>query len=79
MRVNVHPRCRLKQALDCQRDITRDVSLCISASVLSLSAVIAGSQGKVRWAMAGRDQKRLEEIRGQLVKIDPDSEVGCCG
>jgi hypothetical protein len=26
--------------------------------------------------MAGRDQKKLEEIKGQLVKIDPDSEVG---
>ena len=45
------------------------------ASVLSLTTVL-NSQGKVRWAMAGRDQKKLEEIKGQLVKIDPDSQVG---
>ncbi|PNH07171.1 hypothetical protein TSOC_006386 [Tetrabaena socialis] len=28
-------------------------------------------QGKIRWAMAGRDTKKLEKVRSELAKINP--------
>ena len=30
------------------------------------------TQGRVKWAMAGRDQRRLETVREELAKINPD-------
>lgn len=36
-------------------------------------------QGKVRWAMAGRNKAKLEEIKQQLSQYDPDIQVCCCG
>jgi short subunit dehydrogenase-like uncharacterized protein len=32
-------------------------------------------QGKVRWAMAGRNKAKLEEIRQELAKQNPAVEV----
>jgi hypothetical protein len=32
-------------------------------------------QGKVRWAMAGRDRAKLERIRSELAKVNPAVEV----
>lgn len=46
----------------------------VAALPCQLSYTLA--QGKIRWAMAGRDAKKLELIKQNLVKINPDCEVG---
>jgi hypothetical protein len=35
------------------------------------SAAVLSTQGKVRWAMAGRNKAKLEEIQRDLARIDP--------
>lgn len=36
-------------------------------------------QGKVRWAMAGRDRAKLEKIKQSLVEVNPAVEVRMSG
>lgn len=45
---------------------------------LSLCCLSCTVQGKVRWAMAGRNKAKLEEIKQQLAQYDPDIQVCCC-
>ena len=33
-------------------------------------------QGRVKWAIAGRDRQKLERIKADLVKINGDCKVG---
>lgn len=34
-------------------------------------------QGRVKWAMAGRNQKKLEMIRSHVAEMNPECKV-CC-
>jgi hypothetical protein len=36
---------------------------------------VSFGQGKVRWAMAGRDRAKLEEIKRNLTEINPGVQV----
>jgi short subunit dehydrogenase-like uncharacterized protein len=45
------------------------------ASRMGLTHARSRTQGKIRWAMAGRDAKKLEQIKQDLVKINPDCQV----
>ena len=37
-----------------------------------------GSKTPVKWAMAGRDARKLEQIKDELAKLDADVKVRVC-
>ena len=46
-----------------------------SATTWSAIPVASPLQGKVRWAMAGRDARKLEEVKSKLAQINPACKV----
>lgn len=61
--------CSFRTCNHTQRSLTPHRTPCPDA------CLCPPTQGKVRWALAGRDSKKLEEVRTDLIKINPDCKV----
>ena len=45
---------------------------------IHLSSGDHGMQGRVKWAIAGRNQAKLESIRSHVAEMNPECKVCCC-
>ena len=63
-----------------QRDphqcVSHHVDTAISSAITPTPAL--NLQGRVKWAIAGRNQAKLESVRKHVAELNPACKVCCC-